>query len=223
MKEKIKEQPKEKSLEENLKEVMDRFGIDKRQKKSLDYFLGLIKQKDQKTYEHSVRVSLLGVKAAESLGLEAKTLFYAGLLHDLGKVVVDDKIVQKEGKYTKEEMEKMRKHPIYGYYLLEKIHNFSAQILIWHHRFNKEPYPKELPESDVPYSQETRKLIKRYGKILAIIDFYDAALNRHDRKFDSGEKPGPAEVRRRLTEYYQKKKGFKELIDKLYQTGVLES
>ena len=202
-----------------MQEKMDKLSIAKEQRESLELLLELIKQKDQPTYEHSVRVGLLGAKAAEFLNLDPKALLYAGLLHDLGKIVIDDKILKKQGKFTDQDMKKIKKHSSYGYHLLKGIHDFSAQILLLHHRFGKKPYPKKLPESDIPYSQETKEKILQYAKILAIIDFYDAVTTRPDKEFGSDKKVDPVEVRQRLTKHFQDEK---ELIDKLYKSGIFE-
>ncbi len=206
-----------KSLEDKLQVKMDKLEIDQTRQKSLRHYLDWIKKADKDTYKHSLRVGLLGARAAKVLDLDPNPLFYAGLLHDLGKVLIDPKVVKKQGKFSEKDMEEMKKHPLYGYYLLRQDHNFSAQILLRHHRFGPKEYPKNLPEPKVSYNKETEKLIEKYAKILSIIDFYDAASTRIDRTDDAKGKITRAGIYQMLAENYP---DDRVIVDKLYKYNI---
>ena len=144
-------------LEHRLGEILDSLGISfVRQSSSgtsfssLGAYLTIIKLKDEATYWHCVRVALCGVKVAEALNLDFKALFYAGLMHA----------------------------DIHGYYLLKGVYDFSAEIILRHRRYYSDGCPQNLPHSRVRYSEEAKKLIDRYARILAIIDFYE--INKED-------------------------------------------
>jgi len=204
----------EKNLEDILKNEFSRFDIDEKHRDSLRRYLELIRQKDVKTYEHSLRVSFLGVKVAEFLKMESKPLLFSGLLHDLGKIIVEPELLKKQGKFSREDMEKMKSHPVYGYWLLRNIHDFSAEVILRHHRFQEESYPAVLPEPKVPFDGETNKLVERYARLLALVDFYDAAATRKDKK---NRQLNPTEIRHIVTKSHPDQK---DLIDELYEAGI---
>lgn len=170
-------------LEQRLNKAFDHLKISLTQKSSLETYLNLIKLKDKTTYCHCVRVALCGIKAAGLLHLDPKALFYSGLLHDIGKALVDKELLSKAGDFSEQDYRKMKRHSLYGYYLLRGVHDFSAEIILRHHRYISEGYPKRLPRSKISYSETDKKLIEHYAKVLAIIDFYDAASTRKNKKF----------------------------------------
>ena len=87
---------------------------------------------------------------AEKAGLEAnevKHFYLAGLLHDLGKLVVPNEIIDKEGPLTDAEYELIKKHSYYSEFVIKKIEGFE-EIALWlgehHERLDGSGYPKEL-------------------------------------------------------------------------------
>ncbi|MDO8559074.1 MAG: HD domain-containing protein [bacterium] len=204
-------------LEQRLGGIFDSLGISLvRQSSSgtslspLGAYLTIIRLKDEATYWHCVRVALCGVKVAEALNLDFKPLFYAGLLHDIGKAAVDQDLLTKKH-FTAADYEKMKPHVLHGYYLLRGVYNFSAEIILRHHRYYSDGYPKILPRSRVRYSKETKELIDHFAKVLAIIDFYDAATTRDNER--SKEK----EVKALLI---QKFPNESEIINLCYEKGI---
>ncbi|MDD3102135.1 MAG: HD domain-containing protein [Patescibacteria group bacterium] len=220
-KEGLEQTQEEKNLEKLLYQRIDQFNIDPNQQNSLKEYLNWIKRKDTATYNHSLRVGLTGALVAESLKIDPKPFFYAGLLHDLGKVAIDEEILQKTEKFTEQDMETMKSHPLYGYFLLKDDFPFSAEILLRHHYFGEKKYPQNLPELNFTASPETIKIIEKYAKILSIIDFYDAASTRTDRNSDITKKLKPAEIHQLLIKTYSDE-DEKEIINHLYQQGVFD-
>ena len=113
-------------------------------------FLHLARYNDYDSYTcgHSVRVAILIVLAAMSLGLEERVLVElgtAGLLHDVGKATVSDKILFKRGPLDDDEREEMARHPVQGaYFLIEQAHTSELAVAAayGHHlRYDRRGYP----------------------------------------------------------------------------------
>lgn len=132
-----------------------------------------LEAKDDYTRGHSERVYGLSVQIAERLGLpdkEIKILAWAALLHDMGKIGVDERILKKPGKLTDEEYEAIKTHPAKGAAMLDPIMQLRAVIPgIRHHheRWDGRGYPDGLAGEDVPL----------LGRIIAVADTYDAIVS----------------------------------------------
>jgi putative nucleotidyltransferase with HDIG domain len=123
------------------------------------------------TYTHSVNVAVVGALFAQNLGFGEEDLrhFCAGiLLHDIGKTKIDTDLLNKTDKFTKEEYEKIKKHPEMGVEILKETGNgFTDEYIITlqhHENYDGTGYPYGLEKDE----------IHRCGKIARIIDVYDA-------------------------------------------------
>jgi putative nucleotidyltransferase with HDIG domain len=129
-----------------------------------------VEAKDAYTRGHSERVTSLAVKLAESLKLSEPTvrrLYWAGLLHDIGKIGVSEKVLNKPKTLNDFEFEEIRRHPIEGARMLEEIEQMKDIIpIIRHHHENYDGtgYPDRLKNSEIPIE----------ARILAVCDMYDA-------------------------------------------------
>jgi len=128
---------------------------------------------DYNTYVHSVNVGILSVSLAKVLychsdGHDMHALGAGFFLHDLGKVRIDQSIITKPGKLTDQEWIDMRRHPDFGFQILnetEKLSKESSIIVLQHHERNDgSGYPAGLKGQD----------IHPYGRICSIADVYDA-------------------------------------------------
>ncbi|MDS1029731.1 HD-GYP domain-containing protein [Bacillota bacterium LX-D] len=133
-----------------------------------------IRTTDDYTYSHCVNVCVLSLLLGVSLNLTEANLNLLGigaLMHDIGKVMIPEDILNKPGKLTDVEYELMKKHTTFGYEILSKqrdIHKLSARIAWEHHeRIDGSGYPRGL----------TKKEIHRYSQIVAMADVYDALVS----------------------------------------------
>ena len=119
---------------------------------------------------HSERVSLLCQSYGESIKLsdiELHELKLAGELHDIGKIAIDEAILNKKGRLTKAQREKIMTHSEIGYRLLStsnEFSNISDAVFSHHERWDGSGYPRGLRGIEIPI----------YSRIIAVADSYDA-------------------------------------------------
>ena len=138
-----------------------------------------IDAKDHTTHSHLHRVRTYAVEIAKDMELSPQdldALRAAALLHDIGKLAVPDHIINKPGRLTPEEFEKMKIHPIVGAEILEKVafpYPVAPIVRSHHERWNGEGYPDGLKGEEIPIG----------ARILAAVDCLDAlASDRQYRK-----------------------------------------
>lgn len=144
-----------------------------------------IDAKDQYTNGHSQRVAKYALELAKRIGKtkeEQKNIYYAALLHDVGKIRIPDAIINKPGRLTDEEFGYIKLHPISGYYILKDIDEVEliAQGAKWHHeRYDGNGYPNGLAGENIP----------EVARIIGVADAYDAMTsNRSYREVMPQEK-----------------------------------
>jgi putative nucleotidyltransferase with HDIG domain len=130
-----------------------------------------IREKDAYLLEHSVAVSVLMTIFARYLELDRETveiLAVGAFLHDVGKIMVPEEILNKPGKLTDEEFEIMKTHASHSIDIISKtpnIHQLSLQVAAQHHeKLDGNGYPNKLVGDD----------ISLYGRMISICDIFDA-------------------------------------------------
>ncbi|MDP1799160.1 MAG: HD-GYP domain-containing protein [Planctomycetaceae bacterium] len=136
--------------------------------------------KDPYTRGHSERVALVARRLSEELGLtdeEKNDIYLASLLHDIGKVGIDDRILRKPEQLTQDEFEQVQRHPDIGYQILKPLKHLQ-QILpgvrSHHETVNGRGYPQQLRGNAIPLM----------ARIIAVADGYDAMSS--DRPYRRG-------------------------------------
>jgi HD-GYP domain-containing protein (c-di-GMP phosphodiesterase class II) len=130
----------------------------------------LIEDRDTSTRAHSQRVREVALAIGIELGLPPEVIdeiSIAAVLHDIGKIGIPEKILNKPGKLTDKEYELVKLHPQIGYDTLKNISrlkNISEYILYHHERFDGTGYPTQKRGNDIP-------LVSR---ILCVADVYEA-------------------------------------------------
>jgi putative nucleotidyltransferase with HDIG domain len=183
---------------------------------SINAYLTLLKIKDDATYEHSLRVGLLASRIGSYLHLDAKALLFAGLLHDVGKSLVNPETLKKTVGFGQADKKEMDDHVMFGYRMLRGKFDFTAEIILRHHLFQERGYPADIPEPLHDTSLGTEVMKNYYGRILALADFYDALTSRNNDAF--GGKPDHVKAKEI---YLEKNSDQKKLIEELYANGIL--
>ena len=133
-----------------------------------------IDAKDTYTQGHSVRVAEYAKKIAEYIGKteeECEEIYFAGLLHDVGKIGVPGDIINKSGKLSNDEYEKIKTHAEKGGQILSSITEYpylSIGARHHHERYDGKGYPDKLKGDDIP----------EIARILAVADAYDAMTSK---------------------------------------------
>jgi len=138
-----------------------------------------IDAKDTYSHGHSIRVAEYSRMIAEKMGKdpeECEQIYYAALLHDVGKIGIDDRIINKKGKLTEDEYEVIRTHPATGNQILSGISEYpylSIGAQSHHERYDGKGYPEGLKGEDIP----------EIARIISVADAYDAmSSNRSYRE-----------------------------------------
>jgi putative nucleotidyltransferase with HDIG domain len=138
-------------------------------------WLTRIKHADQYTAEHCVNVGVLAMTLGRHLGLERRQLEMlglAGVLHDVGKMKLDQDILFKKGRLTREEFDHVKAHTTLGKQLLQADPMVPEEVIAaaysHHERMDGRGYPEGLPEPHIGF----------YARVVSIVDAYDAITSR---------------------------------------------
>ncbi len=141
--------------------------------KTIYTIMATLHEKNPREEQHSHRVSELCEKMGLALGLqedEIKELKTVGMLHDIGKVAIEEGILNKKEKLTYKEWDEIKRHPEIGYRILSTVNELSEMaeyVLAHHERWDGCGYPKGLTGDEIPIQ----------SRIIAIADAYDAMVS----------------------------------------------
>ncbi|EFM10188.1 metal dependent phosphohydrolase [Paenibacillus curdlanolyticus YK9] len=159
----------EAAVQATFQPLVDNF----RMERDVVSMLLLLNTKDDYTYQHSVQVGMLSFYLASWMGYseeEAVEIGQAGFLHDIGKCRIKEDILNKPGRLTDEEFAEIKRHPDYGFEIIQQSmeNEVAALVAAQHHeRMNGTGYPLGLIGDQ----------IHPVAKIVAVVDVYSAMIS----------------------------------------------
>ncbi len=141
---------------------------------TIHVILKTLHEKNKREEEHSQRVSRMAMLLGKAIGFseeKLKELELIGLLHDIGKIGIDEKILNKEGSLTSTEYEIIKKHPEISFRILNTTPDMleiASYVLYHHERWDGKGYPSGISGKNIPLQ----------SRIIAIVDAYDAMTSK---------------------------------------------
>ncbi|RQD71215.1 MAG: diguanylate cyclase [Tindallia sp. MSAO_Bac2] len=154
--------------------------------KTIHAIMNTLHEKNPREEKHSQRVSDLCVQTARAMKFsdrEINEIRTVGLLHDIGKISVDENILNKPDKLSEDEYEEIKRHPEIGSRILGAVHDMqdmSEFVLSHHERWDGKGYPQGLKGEEIPLQ----------ARIIAIADAYDAIIG--ERSYRPSRSPEEA-------------------------------
>jgi putative two-component system response regulator len=158
----------------------------------------VIEARDPYTAGHIERVRRLAINLAFALNWSTEDmaiLEFGAILHDIGKIVVPGRVLKKIGPLDEEEWKLMRQHPEVGAKMLESVDHLKAAVpyVLYHHEWwNGSGYPEGLSGLKIP----------REGRLLAIVDAFDAMTTNRPYHVSMSAKDGLEEIRENQGIYF---------------------
>ena len=152
--------------------------------------LSALHEKSQETESHAVRMADLATALGRRVGLSANELDGLAVLaqfHDIGKIMIPNRILNKPGSLNKEEWELIKRHPISGYRICSSIEDFShiaEEVLSHHERWDGKGYPRGIAGEEIPI----------LARIISIVDAFDVMTNGRPYKEPLTESEAIAEI-----------------------------
>lgn len=146
--------------------------------KTIDLIMNALYEKSNREAMHSSRVSSICQSIAVKMNFDkdaVNQMKIAGLIHDIGKIGVDEKILNKPGSLTNDERKDVQRHPEIGWRLLSSTNEFTelAQFVLNHHeKWDGSGYPNGLKKDTIPLE----------ARIIAVADAYDAMTSKRSYK-----------------------------------------
>jgi putative two-component system response regulator len=176
--------------------------------------------RDEDTGNHVLRINHYSTALAKELDMEEsfiKELGPSSILHDVGKIHIPDCILRKQGYFTNDEREAMKKHPLYGDQILGKgrFFHMARQIARWHQEnWDGTGYPDGLKGEAIPIS----------ARIVRLADSYDALVMKRPYKRPWSDSAAYDEIAKHSGTYFDPKvvEAFKRLFEKGMIQGIRE-
>jgi len=160
--------------------------------KTIELIMNTLYEKSNREMMHSNRVGLICEKIGMRMMLdqdEINQIRTAGLIHDIGKMGIDEKILNKPGSLSDDEWKEIQRHPEIGYRILSSVNEFSEMancILEHHERWDGQGYPKGLKGEEISLQ----------GRIVAVADSFDAMTSDRTYRKGLGQAEAIAEIKR---------------------------
>jgi putative nucleotidyltransferase with HDIG domain len=207
----------ETTIQTTATEALGDLDLDDHERSQVAAVLEPLLRHHRPTFEHCIRVGRLAERIGQSSGFDAHKLLIAGLVHDCGKAHTPLSVLACTGQWTKRFDTIIRRHVISGYrMLLAHGMNEPASIMLWHHKFQANPYPVVMPADPAGLDIIQLAMAPLLGHMVAIADTFDA-LHRRNDKFD--HVLSEDEIRTQMLRLHASEE---DLIRKLYADGVFQ-
>lgn len=189
------------------------FEVSSHRNETIKTILKTLHEKNPREEKHSERVSKICVRIGAALGMkneEISLLKAISNLHDIGKIAIDDAILNKPGKLDDREWEQIKRHPEIGYRILSTSPEYAeiAQDILSHHeRYDGRGYPRGLKDNDIPIR----------ARIITIADSYDAMVSERPYRKPLTHQEAIAEIKRNLGTQFDPRIG--EVFIELFGTN----
>jgi len=184
---------------------------------SLKALTSSIDAKDKYTRGHSERVAFISRWIAERLSEQERLdeeqmhkIYLAGLLHDIGKIGIEEGVLRKQGRLTEQELDRIRKHPSIGAGILREIkqmRDIVPGVLCHHERVDGKGYPNGLAGEQIPLT----------GKIVGLADSFDAMTSKRTYRDARTVEQACAEIEKGLGTQFDEKVGRAFLDSDVYR------
>ena len=160
--------------------------------KTIDIIINTLFEKNIREENHSKRVSQLCAEIGSAMELDSldiNELRTVGLMHDIGKISIDDKILSKPGSLNNAEWQEIKRHPEIGYRILSSLNEYAplAEYVLAHHeRWDGNGYPNRLKGEEIPLE----------ARIIAVADAYDTMTSNKLYRMAFNEVEAIEEIRR---------------------------
>jgi response regulator RpfG family c-di-GMP phosphodiesterase len=175
-----------------LQKILLRENVEQNLVDTITAFVNAIESKDRYLKGHSARVSVYSAEIGRVLGMsdaDVLVVSRAGMLHDLGKLVMLDSILGKPGRLTPEEFDMMKTHPVVGDRILAPLRFLAreAQAVRYHHeRYDGEGYPDKLQGEAIPF----------IARVVTVADAFDAMTSNRPYRAARSVEVAREEIRR---------------------------
>ena len=142
-------------------------------RETVEVLITALEAKDLHTHGHSLKVAHYARLTARALGLDdaaVETVYRAGMLHDIGKIGMDDRLLKRLGKLSVPDMETVKTHPVIGARILKPLGFLDdlAPLVLYHHeRYDGSGYPEGISGETIPLG----------ARILAACDAFDTMIS----------------------------------------------
>ncbi|AZO96650.1 HD-GYP domain-containing protein [Halocella sp. SP3-1] len=139
--------------------------------------INILEIHDKYTKGHSENVAEISALIAREMNYpekEIKVIEWAGLVHDIGKILISNSILNKPGRLSRKEFEQIKQHPVWGYEVLvgsDELKEIATYIRHHHERWDGTGYPDQLSGEEIP----------KIARIIALADSWDTM--RSDRVY----------------------------------------
>jgi hypothetical protein len=209
------------TVQKKIKQYKPKGGLDH----SARFFLALCDINHGSTKQHVENVALLAERTAKALRKDAKAAFFAGIFHDIGKLVLSSKLFDGHNIDANEYAE-VKTHAQAGFKALENFHLFVALCAGLHHNLYKAGYGVSIDMFPKEWSPATIKKVLEISAIISICDFVDAFINRETKikdESDQGKFLRDLLYDKYLDDHYVIDVVLKELKDKMIKEhGTLQ-